>query len=188
MEPEGSISLGGWEVLRSVPMLEHSFVTVAMEEVRLPDGQVVPDWPKIYTHDYVNAVVLNKNNEALILEGYKHGAGRVTWQVVGGYLEPGEDPLTAVQRELLEETGCSTQDWSYLGSFVVDPNRHVGIGHFFCAQNVEITAKISGNGDLEAYELKWVPLKELRYALLDGRLAAVGYATAVALAFLTIIK
>jgi len=186
MAPE--VPLGDWEVLNTVPMLEHSFVTVAMEEIRLPDGKIVPDWPKIYTHDYVNAVVFNKKREALILEGYKHGAGRVTWQIVGGYLEPGEDPFTAVQRELLEETGFSTKDWSYLGSFVVDPNRHVGIGHFFCAQNVELTADRVQNNDLESYELKWVPLKDLRYALLDGRLAAVGYATAVALAFLTVVK
>lgn len=185
VQPESKT--GDWKVLSSTAMIEHSFVTVAMEEVQLPDGQVIPDWPKIYTQDYVNAMVVNKANEALVLEGYKHGAGRITWQIVGGYLEPGEDPLTAVQRELLEETGYETKDWSYLGSFVVDPNRHIGIGHFFCAQNVEQVAE-PDSGDLEEYEMKWVPLKELRYALLDGRLAAVSYATTVALAMLTILK
>jgi ADP-ribose pyrophosphatase len=153
---EPGILVADWEVLNTTPVLEHSFVTVAMEEVRLPDGQVIPDWPKILTHDYVNAVVVNKNKEALILEGYKHGAGRIIWQIVGGYLEPGEDPLTAVQRELLEETGYSTKDWSYLGSFVVDPNRHIGIGHFFCAQNIEPTSQPIQNPDLEAYELKLI--------------------------------
>jgi ADP-ribose pyrophosphatase len=179
--------VASWDVLDTNMVLEHPFVTVAMETVRLPDGQTIPDWPKIYTNDYVNALILNEANEALVLEGYKHGNGRITWQIMGGYIEPAEDPLTAVQRELLEETGYQTEDWTYLGSYIVDPNRHVGVGHFFCAQKVRLTAEPC-HSDLEDFAVKWVPLKELRYALLDGRIAAISHAITVSLALLTILK
>lgn len=187
MIQSGADQQSGWQVLDEEPVLDHPFVTVTMQHVQLPDGQNIPDWPKIYTHDFVNAVIVNEAREALVLEGYKHGTGRICWQMIGGYIEPGEDPLTAVQRELLEETGYHTDEWVYLGSYIVDPNRHIGVGHFFCAQQVRLITEPNHN-DLEAFTLKWVSLKELQYALLDGRLAAISYATSVALALLTILK
>lgn len=174
-----------WEVLEKQTVVNHPFITVAMEKVRLPDGQVIPDWPQVYTRDYVNALVINEMGDALIIEGYKHGTGWSSWQVLGGYLEEGEDPLTAVKRELLEEAGYTSDTWYYLGSYVVDANRHIGVGHFFCARNArQIAAPLSG--DLEEYTLKWIPLRELRQGLLDGRIAVVSYAITVALSMLTL--
>lgn len=177
----------GWHVLHTNTVLEHPFVTIAMETVQLPGGQTISDWPKIYTNDYVNALVLNEAHEALVLEGYKHGHGRVIWQTMGGYIAAGEDPLTAVQRELVEETGFHTEDWAYLGSYIVDPNRHVGVGHFFCAQGARRILEPHSQ-DLEQFTIRWVPLPELRHALLDGRIAALSHAITVSLALLTILK
>ena len=179
------MKLEPWRTVQQESVLEHPFLTVTMEQVRLPDGEVIPNWPKVYTDDYVNVLVLSEENEALILEGYKHGVGRSSWQVVGGYLQEGEDPLTAVQRELLEDTGYQTDNWLYLGSYVVDPNRHVGIGHFFCARDVKQITK-PRHEDVEAVEAKWVSLEILRRALLDGRIAGASYAINVALALLVV--
>lgn len=176
---------GVWEVLKNELVLEYPFMTVSIEQVRLPNGQIVPDWPKVHTRDYVNALVLNEAGEALILEGYKHGTGWSSWQVLGGYLEEGEDPMTAVQRELLEETGYSSDQWLYLGSYVIDANRHVGVGHFFCALNAHPVAE-PNHDDLEDFELKWIPLRELKYALLDGRIAVISYAINISLALLLV--
>lgn len=178
-------SEGMWAVLKKQAVLEHPFVTVAMEQVCLPNGEVIPDWPKIYTRDYVNAIVFNDAGEAMVLEGYKHGVGSSSWQVLGGYLEDGEDPMTAVQRELLEETGYCTDDWLYLGSYVVDANRHVGVGHFFCGRNVQQVAQ-PASSDMEAAAIHWVSLRDLRLALLDGRIAVVSYAVNIALAMLLV--
>lgn len=173
-----------WKVLQQNPVLEHPFVTVSLERVRLPDGQIIPDWPKIYTHDYVNALIFDETGKAMIMEGYKHGTGCYSWQVLGGYLKEEEDPLTAVQRELLEETGYHSDHWFYLGSYVTDANRHVGVGHFFCAHDARPVAQ-PDDDDLEDFEIKWVPQQELRRALLDGRIAVVSYAITISLALLT---
>ena len=176
-----------WEVLQSRSVLEHPTMKVAMERVRLPNGVIIPEWPKIYMNDYVNAVVFNENNEAMIMEGYKHGTGWTSWQMPSGYLEEDEDPVTAVSRNLLEETGFTTPSWIYLGSYVVDPNRHVGVGHFFCAKGAKKVAQPIRTSDQD-YKLNWVPISELRYALLDGRIATLSYAIAVSLSLLTVIQ
>jgi len=174
-----------WHVLSRETIFDHPFLKVAVEQVRLPDGKVIRDWPMVHARDYANVLALNALGEALILEGYKHGAGCSSWQVVGGYLEEGEEPLAAIQRELLEETGCQSDDWRYLGSYVVDANRYVGTGHFYVARNVHKIAAPTST-DLETFTLRWVPIPELKKALSDGRIQIVSYALNISLALLTL--
>lgn len=172
-----------WPVTRREIVLQHPYVTVEFQEVHLPDGRVIPDWPIVHTPAYVNVLAVNEDNQALILEGYKHGLGRSSWQVVGGYLEAGEEPLAAAQRELLEETGCASDDWRHLGAFVADANRVSGVGHFFLARRARQVVAPDYD-DLEAFQTRWVSLSELREALGDGRVAAVSYAITMALSLL----
>lgn len=178
---------GEWQVLSSEPVFDHPFVQITMEEVSLPDGKVISDWPIVNARDYVNAVVFDEEGQALILDGYKHGMRRCGWQVVGSYIEADENPLRAIERELLEETGYEAEEWRYLGSFVVDANRRVGVGHFFLALNARSVAEPTGD-DLEDFSLRLVSVDELRYALIDGRLGVISYALNVMLAFMALEK
>ena len=174
-----------WQVLGAEPVIEHAFLKVSVQQVRLPDGRVIPDWHIVHTRDYANVFVLNQAGQALILEGYKHGLGRSSWQVVGGYLEEDEDPLRAVQRELLEETGYASDDWRHLGSFVVDANRHVGTGHFYMALDARPVAP-PDHDDLEGFEVRWMSLEEVGAALRDGRVGIISYGVNIALALLSL--
>lgn len=176
-----------WKVLESELVINHPHVEVALETIGLPDGRVINDWPIVNVHDYVNAVVFDKTGRALILEGYKHGARRSTWQVVSGYLKSGEDPLGAAQRGLLESTGYESDDWRYLGSFVTEAHRHVGIGHFFLCLDVRLVGN-PHQDDLEPFSLRWVTKQELRYALMDGRINIISYAMAISLGLMTLNK
>jgi ADP-ribose pyrophosphatase len=154
-----------------------------MDQVRLPDGRVIDEWAIVDARDNVNALIVNEAGEAMVIEGYKHGLGRSNWQVVGGYLEKGEEPLAAVQRELLEETGYQSDDWQHLGSFVIDANRRVSTGHFFLARAARPVAE-ADHDDLEQFTIRWVSLAELRAALGDGRVAVISYAVNIALGLL----
>jgi ADP-ribose pyrophosphatase len=123
---------------------------------------------------------VNEDGLIMILEGYKHGIGRSSWQVVGGYLEPGEEPLAAAQRELLEETGYQSDDWTFLGSYIVDANRRAGQATFFLAQNACQIAP-PDHDDLETFTVRWESVEEVKAALGDGRIQGISYATALAL-------
>src|SRR4051812_19419414 len=124
-----------WEVLRTETVLEHPFLGVSMETVRLPSGRVIEGWPIVDSRSYVMVVVETEAGELLILEGYKHGLGRSSWQVVGGYLEDAEEPEAAARREMLEESGHVSEEWQSLGNFVVDANRRAGTAHLFLARH-----------------------------------------------------
>jgi ADP-ribose pyrophosphatase len=170
----------GWEVIEREAVYEHPCLTVSMEAIRSPNGEVISDWPKVYSGDFVNAVVLNEQNDVMILEGYKHGLEMSTWQVLGSYLEQDEDPGTAVKQQLLNLTGYESNDWVYLGSFVADANRHGGVGHFFCARGATLVQEAADSPNQDV-QVRWVSLKELKYALLDGRISGASYALNVAL-------
>jgi ADP-ribose pyrophosphatase len=174
-----------WEVISRSKVLEHPFLSVTMERVRLPGGEVIGDWPIVAVRDYANAVVLNEAGQVMVLEGYKHGLGRSSWQMVGGYLEDGEDALQAIRRELLEETGYASEQWQALGSFVVDANRRVNVGHFYLARQARQVAA-PNHDDLESFEIRWCSVEEATQALLDGRVGIMSSAVNLALALLAI--
>jgi ADP-ribose pyrophosphatase len=165
--------------------LDHPYVTVELRTVHLPDGRTIPDWPIVQTGNYINALVGNEQGEFMIIEGYKHAIGRSSWQVLGGFVDEGEEPLAAAQRELLEETGYASDEWHYLGSFITDPNRYTALGHFYLARNARPVA-LPNHDDLEKFTVRWVSAVELRQAVGDGRIQVVSYGLTIALGLLVI--
>jgi len=161
-----------------------------MNQRHPPDGFLLPEVLPVCLQDYIIALVLNEAKEAMVWERQKPDGG-THWQMMERLLSSNEDPFTAVQQELLAQTGRQTSQWVYLGSHVVDTSRPVGVGYFFCAQQtseiVEVTPEWRApDGDLLCR--KWVPLTDLRYGLLDGRLAMTRHALTVSLSLLTILK
>ncbi len=184
---QGDMTNQGWKVISSKQIIDHPYITLSMQSIELPDGRLIEEWPMIHALDYANALVLNKDGLAMVLEGYKHGLGRSSWQVLGGYLEPGERPLAAIKRELLEETGYASDDWRPLGSFVVDANRHVGRGHFYLALDAVKVAE-PNHDDLEDFTIRWVSLDSLESALREGQVGIMTYAINIALGLIALGK
>jgi ADP-ribose pyrophosphatase len=50
----------------------------------------------------------------LLVRQYRHSVGRFLWELVAGRIEPGERPLPAARRELLEETGFTASRYRKL--------------------------------------------------------------------------
>lgn len=56
----------------------------------------------------VAAVITNENGAVLLLDHVLRPAS--SWGIPGGFIEPGEQPVDAVKRELYEETGIELTD------------------------------------------------------------------------------
>lgn len=165
-----------WRTHQSHTVLEIGrWLSVELRSVETPSGQVIADWPWVTTPDYVNVVPVTPEGDFLCFRQDKYAFDTITLAPVGGYIEPGEQPLAAAQRELLEEMGCTAQEWLPLGSYVVDPNRGVATGHFFLALGAHKVTERDAD-DLEQQQQVRLSRAELEAALDAGEVRVLAWA------------
>jgi ADP-ribose pyrophosphatase len=160
------------------------YLKVEYHAIELPDGRVIEDWPWAITPDYVNVLAETADGRYLCFRQTKYAVEGLSLAVVGGYIEAGEAPLAAAQRELLEETGYESSAWASLGTYRVDPNRGMGVAHFFLARDARRVAERAAD-DLEEQELLLLTRAELAAALAGGEFKVLAWAAIVALACAT---
>ena len=171
-----------WETLARREVLDRRpWVHFWDEDVRLPDGRVIENFSRVVIPDYVMIVALTVDGRIVTERSYKHGPRRVNLSLPAGYVEAGEEPLAAAQRELLEETGYVADAWVALGSFTVDGNRDCGTAHLFLAREARQEAPPNA-GDLEEIDVGLMSLDEACRALWSGDVALLGVAAAIGLA------
>ncbi len=98
------------ELLSSHTAFRGSVFDVVVESVRLPSGLQ----QELAVVDHRGAVCiapLFEDGRLLCVEQYRHAAGDWLVEIPAGRLEHGEDPLSAAQRELEEETGHRAKHW-----------------------------------------------------------------------------
>jgi len=173
-----------WKTIESrIVFQADPWLRVVADDVLLPDGRRVDNFLRLEAPDFAAIVPINEHDEIGLLRSYKHGVGGIDLQPPAGYIEPNEDPLAAAKRELLEETGCCSQRWKSLGSFVVGGNRGAGHAHLFLATGCRKIAE-PNSGDLEEQDLHWIPRSEVQRRWMQGEfqqlaaIAALGMALA----------
>jgi ADP-ribose pyrophosphatase len=173
-----------WKTISRQIVYHHSkYLTVENHAVQLPDGRVFDHWNWMATPDYVNVAATTEDGRWICFRQGKYGIQGLALAPVGGYLEPNEDPLEAGKRELLEESGYVSDDWTSLGSYRVDASHGAGIGYFYLARNAHFQAKVDSD-DLEEQELLLLTREEVEAGLCSGEFKVMAWAAVMALALL----
>lgn len=74
-------------------------------EYRHPGRTDGKEFVVIASPDWVNIVALTVDDRIVLIRQFRFGVNDFSWEVPGGIVNPGEDPLAAGLRELREETG-----------------------------------------------------------------------------------
>jgi len=95
-------------------VLEGGMMRVKRDQVRLPSGN--QSQREFILHPGAVLIVPILDNGNLLLERqFRYPLNRVFVELPAGKIDLGEDILLTGQRELLEETGYTAQEWIYLG-------------------------------------------------------------------------
>jgi ADP-ribose pyrophosphatase len=96
--------------------------SVTTERVKEPGGIVVQrDIVRHGPSVVILAVDSGPDRRILLERQYRHAAGDFLWELPAGSVDPGESPLAAAKRELLEETGYRAKQWSRALHFYPSP-------------------------------------------------------------------
>lgn len=175
-----------WKTHSNTPVYSAGkWLAVEDRTVETPDGQVIEHWCWVQSPNFVNVLAVTPDGNFLIFRQGKYGLDGHSLAPVGGYIEPGEEPLAAAKRELLEETGYEAGTWRHLGHYLVDPNRGVAWGDLYLALGARNVKERSAD-DLEQQELLSMTQPEMQAALRAGEFKVLAWAATIALALATL--
>ena len=119
-------------------------------------------------HHSGSVVVLAVDDSGRILleRQYRHAAKDFLWELPAGRIDPGEAPLKAAQRELLEETGYTASRWRRILSFYASPGFVAETMAVFMATGLR--AGEAQPEDDEIIQTRMVPLRRAVKMVLRG--------------------
>jgi 8-oxo-dGTP pyrophosphatase MutT (NUDIX family) len=106
----------GSRTLITTPVL--SLVTARVHSRRTG---IDKDFYKLEFPSWVNIVARTESKELVVIRQYRFGSDRVELEIPGGAVDPGEPPLAAGLRELLEETGYAGENGRIIGKVCPNP-------------------------------------------------------------------
>jgi ADP-ribose pyrophosphatase len=134
---------------------------------------------EVVLHPGAVAILAPRDGRILLVRQMRDGAGCPLWEIPAGVLEPGERPLAAAKRELMEETGLTAETWRYLGLLYPTPGHSNERIFLFLAVGVRGTPTAGSEVDAVGFFTRGEIVRFARRGQGDGKtLAALALADA----------
>ncbi len=131
----------GWERLETAYPLDFRMFRVREDLVRWPDGHVAP-YVYIQAAGAVWIVPVTTEEQIVLIRQFRYTIDDWCWEVpAGGFHDFEGSPLELAKRELAEEVGGSSDDWTYVGSFHPGNSIIDELCHIVLARDVELNSE-----------------------------------------------
>jgi ADP-ribose pyrophosphatase len=118
--------------------------------------------------DCIAVVPLDEQNNVLLVRQFRYPLGRFLLEIPAGGIDPGEEPIDSVRRELQEEIGYLPRKIDKLGGFFAIPGYGTEYLHCFLATDL-VPARLVAE-DTDDIELVRVSKDEIPRLIASGEI------------------
>jgi 8-oxo-dGTP pyrophosphatase MutT (NUDIX family) len=159
-----------WTTVESKYISKHKWMTLRQDICRMPDGTIVDPYFVLEFPPWCNVVALTEDEQVVMVRQYRHGIKKTLLELPCGYVDAEDaSPLTAMKRELREETGYTGEEFIETGQLSPNPANHDNITHCFLATDVRKVSEPKLD-DSEQIEVVLIPLKSLLHMIEKGEI------------------
>ena len=102
-----------WKKKSSKYLLENKIFKMREDLVTSPKLKTDHNVWVMEVPTWVNIIPITPQNDVVLVDQYRFGSEKSSLEIPGGMVDPGEDPMEAAIRELLEETGFVGKDYFF---------------------------------------------------------------------------
>lgn len=152
-----------WTTLSTEYISNHIYFTARRDRCRRDDGTIVDPYFVVEMPTSATALAVTTDNKVIMVRQYRHPINDVIMELPGGFVDPGEDFETAMQRELLEETGYSFEKVEWVGRVAANPGVLNNFTELFLATGGVKTheQKLDQNEEIEVVEMGMKDLHQM---------------------------
>ncbi|HEX5121377.1 MAG TPA: NUDIX hydrolase [Pseudonocardiaceae bacterium] len=168
---------GQWTTHGERTVYDNRWVRLSLVDVQAPNGQ---RWNHhvVTLDDVAIALLVNELGEVLMLHRYRFAVDQWGYELLGGFVEDGEDPATTAEREAVEESGWRpTGEPELLATFEPLPGMVRARTDVYLFRGAERVGEPTDTE--EAGTLEWVPIDRVRELLQRNELLGGGTIIAV---------
>ena len=156
------------KTLSSQQIYDGRILKLRLDTVRLPSGRVSKR--EIVEHDDSIAIVaIDGDDNVLLVKQFRKAVEKEVLEIPAGGIEPGEEPVAAVKRELREETGFLPQRVERIGGFYSAPGYSSEFLHLFIAS--DLTPEKLQAEDTESIKVERVPVSQILELIRTGAIS-----------------
>ena len=146
------------KTLSSQVIYDGRAVKLRIDTVQMPDGRQTTR--EIVEHsDCVAIIAVDSHDNALMVRQFRKAVDKELLEIPAGGIEPGEDPVAAVRREMREETGYLPGRIELLGGFYSTPGYCTEYLYLYLATGLTHSPLYAE--DTESIALQRVPVEQI---------------------------
>ena len=169
-----------WEEVSTEHIVQDEWIDFRKTSFRFPDGKIFEPFYTYSRRDYVVIIASDENGKYICVKQFRQGIREVTTEFPAGGIErkdgkeygdrdsaSTENALMAAKRELLEETGYESDEWSSIITIPSNATISDNYAYIFEAKNCKKTSDQSLD-EMEFLNVKLYSSEEIQNMILEG--------------------